>query len=307
MKHLFTTAALLLAATASVRAEMPTLIYCNGCDDAEESAAAVSAGLGTVYVSDLVAKSVNAYSVFIDVDDSTRPPARIKEASRITPTEPFLTVAKGANAFYNYGAKGWNKSVTLTSSGKFTGLGAADVVSAYPDPNKNVYDFIDPGPTQNSLISWTKNGTSQVMNRIAIGLIDIAATFHIVDSAAVPKLKIEVDFSDGSHISIDADFSTTNALFTVDPKSGLDSHGNNVPATKEAATCSTNGVHGICRFNFDGPGNPSDRGDWENRMWMLGVQVDSGSSGGGSSGHGTWACVKSGDGADAVYTCEFIH
>ena len=291
----------------AVQAHATTLLplaFCTGCSAAQEESTALSMGLGNVYVADVQARTVNAYSVYADVDDSTRPPTHVRYADLTPGSEPYLSAARGAVNFYNMAPKGWTKSLNLSTSGVLSGSGVNDIVVPYSDGTKNVYNVIDPGVPQNSLTNWVKNSAGSYANGYMMNFIGLAGTFHVVDMTAVQKIVITVTFQDGSKIDIDADFSTTNPTYTVDPKSGRDSHGNNVPATRQAATCSTGGQNGICTYNFDGPGNPTDLPNWTQRMQRFGVTIGTGGTGG--SPHGTWACVSTGEGENTVYYCQFI-
>jgi hypothetical protein len=169
------------------------------------------------------------------------------------------------------------------------------VTLSYPDQMKNVYDVINPGPNQNFLTSWASHEMDSVMNRWSIDLMNFLAG----DISKLPRLNVIVKFDDGSRIMVDADRRTVHANYTVDENSGRDSHNNYVPATQAAATCSTGGKHGICRYSFDGDGNPNDKKRWERQMTLLGVTIQGGA---GSGEH--WACIMSGEESNAVYLCR---
>ncbi|HEX6834793.1 MAG TPA: hypothetical protein VF132_14745 [Rudaea sp.] len=279
------------------------LLYCNSCSEAAKENLALDQPAGTkVYISDLVTQTVEAYSVTTDRDDSKSPPRQVKIADSIAPSEPYLSTAKAAIAFYHQAPIGWTKHLTLTTAGTISGTGASDIVTSYPDKTKNVYNVILPGRDQNVLTDWTKNSLAQFVNSAAENVISLAANFHIVDLSTVTKFVITVKFEDGSHVDIAVDYSVTNPRYSIDPKSGRDSHNNNVPTTREAATCVSDGGHGACTFDFDSPtGNPGDRSSWATLMTMLGVGVGAGSSAGGH-----WACTSAGEGASAVYSCQEV-
>src|ERR1700733_10998499 len=151
------------------------LAFYYGCNDSEIYTEALSHGFGKIYVADPVFDTVHAFNVYADVDDSKRPPVHAKVADTITPVEPYLSSAENAIHFFNAGTKGWSKSLTLTTSGVLSGLGPDEVVRAYPDSTTNVYDVIDPAPTQNNLTDWAGSGVVQALNRLALEIIDFGA------------------------------------------------------------------------------------------------------------------------------------
>lgn len=308
-------AALVIAFSVNAHAvtQLP-LLWCDNCTDSQKASATLTYPAGSlVYVADAINQTVDSYQVYTDsrynsaIMSSAQKqgimPAAIasKAALWFAPTEPYRSYANSLIAFYSLAPKGWYKSIKLATTGVLTHGGAYDLSAPYSDRTINVYDVIDPGPNQNNLTSWIANSTGSWMNQQSVNLTNLASAFHIVDNNRLPKFEITIKFDDGSQINVKVDLSTTNPHYTIDPKTGIDSHHNNVPATRAAATCSTTGDPGICNYSFDGPGNPTDKQDWQSRMTLLGVTVQ-----GGASSGGHWACTVTGEGPNAVYSCQWF-
>jgi hypothetical protein len=278
------------------------LVWCDGCSTAQQATlAGAQVTSGTVYVGNTDAGTVHAFNVYIDENDGTSPPTRTKVADPVAGTSPYNQVGQAMINFHRQSPQGWHKSVVLTLDGNMRGAPYAKSLSVpYPDPTANVYTVINSGPNQVKLTNWAGGLVSTAFNAAGSFLSSIGASFKLADVAHAPKIEVEVEFNDGSHIDLNEDFSSTNPKITVDNTSGIDSHNNHVPATRSAATCSAGGDHGVCEYSFNGPGNAGDYQNWKNQMGLLGVSV-----GGSSSGGGQWACVKVGDGDSAVYTCTY--
>lgn len=278
------------------------LLYCNGCTGGAKQTAAMNTHfVGNVYVGDTATQEVDAFSVYSDINDSVTPHVREWYADAFVPVDPYLSTVNSAITFYKASPVGWKKSMKLTSAGVLSGTGASYTGTPYPDQTKNVYNVIDSGVDQNNLLNWTSSSMQAMISDFLRGqLVRLTSEFHVVDQNALPSITVTITFADTSKINVLVDYSTSPTSYTIDPKSGRDSHNNNVPATKQAATCSTGGQNGICTYDFDGPGNPTDRQHWQQRMILLGVQV----SGGPGSG-GKWACVVTGEGENTVYSCSY--
>jgi len=291
----------LISLNASAVTQVP-LIWCNGCTASAKQTAAMNLHMpGTVYVGDTTAQRVDAFNVWSDINDSVTPYVREWNADTTSTAEPYLSTAQRMIAFYNAAPKGWKKNLTITTAGTVSGTGVNESYISYSDRSKNVYNVIDPGVDQNNLKLWIGNTLTAFFQGAVEGALQIAEAFHVVDANAITKVVVTVKFDDGSQIDVDVDYSTTTISYKIDSTTGIDSHHNNVPPTLAAATCSIGGDHGICTYDFDGPGNPSGKQNWQSRMTLLGVTVQSAPT---SGGH--WACVKTGDGPSAVYSCQWV-
>lgn len=298
----------LLFSSICANANTVPLAWCDGCTATQmqdTAKAQVGAAGGTVYVGNLSTRAVQAYYVHTEVDDTGSPPyPHIKHADPVIGTSPYQDVGNALISYYYAAPAGWEKSLGANLGGSFSGPQANFISAPYGnDRNINVYDVINPGVAQNNLTDWAKGWKTTYMNYIGVNLTGVLQAFKAVDTSHLPSIRVEITFNDGSRITLKEDFTTDPPTVTADETSGRDSHNNNVPATKAAATC--NG--GVCTYSFDGPGNPTDFQNWNKQMNLLGFTVvgGSGSTGGGSGGWHGWACVKSGDGEKAVYTCTY--
>jgi hypothetical protein len=270
---------------AETASAVPDLVWCQHCSPQQQAHAAIAAGIGTVYVGDAVNKTINAYNVYTDVDDSKTPPVRTKVADLVAPDKTLVADLGNAIKFYNVQPVGWNKHYN------------ADVdVTKW----KSVYNIINSGPNQNQFVNWT-NGYAVVSADMVSLLGDVVqslATFHLVDQSAGPGLTGTYTFSDGSHV--DFTFDPVTGKLKLDPSTARDSHNNDVPyLVTDGQIHNLGGEHD---FNANA-GSPTDQQNFLNQLGRLAVQIIH--TGNGGSPHHGWACTKSGDGPDAVWTCQY--
>jgi hypothetical protein len=281
---------ILLLAVSPVWATQPLLIWCQGCTPDQQQAAALKNAPGnTVYVGDAVNKTVNAYNVYIDVED-TSPVTRKKAADQIAPNQQLVTAINYAIAFYNSAPAGWNKHLQVSARDFSQNL-------------TTVYKIADAGPDQNNLVTWLNGGSNFGADvYLLTGWVRTGfAMFHVVDLSASPQLAGTVNFSDGSHIN--AYYDNATGKIKLDPSSAEDSHGNNVPYLGTDGKIHNLGGH----HDFDPTvGNPLDQTNFINQLNNLHVPiildgVGSGGSGGSGSSPSHWVCVY--DDAHKQYTC----
>lgn len=312
MKELITGAGftVVLLFSSACAAQMPPLVWCEGCTSAQmQDTAKGAVASGTVYVGNPQAGIVQAYDVYSDVNDIGQPPyPRVKVADPVKGDAAYLEAAKGLVQYYNVAPVGWHKTVFAKLQPKTLvdayGSTVGRLNSNYPDPDKNVYDTINPGVDQNNMKDYISSEVGSYAN--VLGMVGrFLAGVRVVDGSKVPAMQITVVFNDGSHIDVMVDFSTfyindpTKIKVDVDDKSGVDSHNNNVPSMN----ADPDSAKGTYRFN--GPGNPTDQARWTQQMQWIGYGVG---AGGGTGGTGTWhgwACVSTGSGENKVYTCTY--
>ena len=253
-----------LAVTCSAEAAIP-LLWCDNCADAQkEDMAKTQPPNTTVYVGDVVKKTVYAYNIYMDVDDGVRPPRRYKAVDRFTPPADYAAAAMSYVNFYNAAPKGWQKSQQV----HYDGPGSGDRIA---------YDVVNTSPMQNDMLDWAADNTSFVTV-----VVDSLSLFM---TGASPKEQYEIIFWDGSKITIERDVKNMLIKYEVVQDSGRDSHNNTI-----LSKARDNPV----QFNFVGPGNPKDPARWSGQMTMLGYS--------GMSAHGgVWACTKSAAGLHCSY------
>ena len=296
----------LLATAVSVHAQTtpPVLVWCNGCGEAQKQDLAKhqysNLQTGIVYVGDLNIRSYTAYDVYTDIDDSHGAPPypRIKYATATTPQSPYKDIVGAVIGYYYSGPVGWHKGIKIGTNGQVTGPVANTLTAPYDNPNVNVYDVINPGAAQNKLTDWVGKQAGTALNYASHFMDTLGASFKLVDLSNAPTIQIEIQFSDGSHITVNEDFSSTNPKMLVDETSGRDSHNNNVPGM------TSNKNADIGTYDFDGPGNPTDYARWQQQMQWLGYTINTTTGGSAGGWHG-WACVKTGSGENEVYTCTY--
>lgn len=249
----------LYACTALAQAAPAPLVWCNGCTEAQKADKARVQPLGPAYVGDLIQRTVDAYDVYMDVNDGYSPPRREKRAERTPIDASHAAVGTALIDFYYSGTSGWAKHDTVS----------------YPDGARNVYDAAINSPAQGAMLDWI--ATQQWSGTAGVRFINLFAIFQIVDANAVPIQEVMITFWDGSKIVVALDYSTTTDRFKVVDDSGRDSHGNIVLSVASDRPI---------RFEFPGLGNPNDPRNWHRHMSLLGY------AGSGASG-GIWACTKS--------------
>jgi len=270
MRHLIGFVLACAAATfgSPAFAAMP-LLWCNACTDAQKEAQAKGQPANTiVYVGDVAAKSVYAYSVYTDVDDGQRPPRRYKVADRTSLDPALQQAAMTLINFYNAAPQGWQKNKHVSYDGNNSGTLIA-------------YDVVNDGPQRNAFLEWADNGPN-IVDQALIGLYQIAAFVTEVQ----PSVSTDVYFWDGSKITVKLNVLATDIDFSVVPNSGRDSHGNTILSKADDDPHS---------FNFIGGGNPYDKERWAGQMTLIGYT-------GAGAGGGAWACTKSAAG----HFCKYV-
>lgn len=289
-------------------------ISCDGCSPAQMDSAAVSNGVGRVLVGDIIHHRMQAFRVY----RANRP--RVLGLQKGMQNQMYADLdsvdAQESAAFMDYvefhdsDPVGYRKhyDLRIVKPGESVGVPNAPAALtlnalihsdagaryhpesapvpgggtvSYPTPGTNVYDVINSGPKQNAFLSWvgslTVFGISNQMNTA----ISAASVLHITDPDDMPTLSFTVTFEDGSHVGVYVDLKQAPAQILVNETSGVDSHGNNVPATPDAVAGS-----GKQFYDFTGAGNPTDHADMYQQITSLGSHV--------SASAWQYACVRVG-------------
>lgn len=281
----------LFLTAANAYAAQTNLVWCNSCSSTQMQTAAKQAGLGITYVGDPINRTVNAYETFINVED-TNPPTRTRETYEIAADSTYVAAIDTGMDFYNAAPVGWKKHVIA-----YTNRSSANSIFS-KNPFATVFDVVNAGRNQNDLVDWLNSGTDFGSDAyLAVGWVSTGfGMFRAVDASATPGVEGTIYFEDGSRV--DAYFDKATLKLKLDPSTARDSHNNTVPYLGADGK-----IHGIGgEVDFHGSGNPADMNNYLNQLASLGVPVYSG--GIPPSQHG-WACVKSGDGPDAVWTCQY--
>jgi len=257
------------AVNAPALAALPSLVWCNGCSDAQKKTMASDSAIGTtVYVGDLVNRNVNGY--FIDQAWTEDNPAQlVKKPTRFTPVAPQLDAVNGLIEFYQMTPVGWKKAADYN----------------YPNSNINVYDVVNNGPDQRDLTIWVGGQPYSKSLEVRGEIFGITNMFSIGDASKLPSVDFVITFTDGSEITVTVDYSGRTPTYKVKPNSGWDSHHNPV-LTSPSNTPVV--------FRFTGPGNPNDYNDWLFQMHLLNYDVPVGPG-------SYWACTNSAAGYHCVH------
>lgn len=252
------------------RAQTPQLplLWCDGCTAAQTQAKALTQPPGaTVYVGNLTARSVSAYTIYLDVDDSTQPPRRTKMADPIATTQPYQNAANSLINFYHAAPAGWTKSKEVHYDGPVAG-------------DRIAYDVVNQSPARNEFLDWANDNTS-----LSVYVLDHV---YVFTTSVVPIESVTVTFWDGSKIELDLNIYTNEWSMVKD--SGRDSNNNTILSTA---------TEDPIQFMFSDVGyrNPADVGRWANQMSLLGYT-------GQGARKGTWACTKSAAGHHCVYITQ---
>ncbi|GEM_PF-5034997 len=263
---------------------IPDLVWCQGCSAQQQNQAAMRAGRGTVYVADAINRTVVAYNVHTETDDSKQPPRPVLVADQIAPDPVIVNGLSDAIRYYNTPPVGWQKHFNESVR------------------DGSVYNIINAGRVQNDFAdgfnaSWRNANADLAM--LLGRTVQILASLHLVDLYAAPNLTVTATFKDGSRVDFVFDRDTSKLKLQTD--TARDSHNNSVPYL--GADGQIHNLGGEHDFN-PSTGSPMDQQNFVNQIGRLGVQILSTGGGGGSGGIHGWACVKSGDGPDAVYTCQ---
>lgn len=258
------------------------LLWCNACTPAQKNAAALTQTVGsTVYVGDTSANTVNAYRVYLDIDDSTRPATRTKVADAITPVAPYKDDALALIAWYRTSPAGWTKQREV----QYDGPGGAGRIG---------YDVVNDSPARNDLLDWA---TSGMLLDIGSQVNATAGKIRSFITSQTPGLQVVIVFSDRSRITLELDFQSSDGqhqVWKVVPNSGRDSNNNTIRSTH-----TNEPVEARFQNMRDGfPTNPVDFSRWTTQMTRIGYTVNTG----GRPSGGTWACVT----ANGVSHCEYV-
>lgn len=207
------------------------------------------------------------------------------------PVEPSVQSAfTSLTAFYDASPVGWTKSFTvkivapgqaMTASegialhkqaAAFSQAGAPIVVPSldYPNPRVNAYDVVNRGAAQEQLLQYLRHQASGQISSLTDRVAEVASAFKIVDYDAMPKIFVEVVFSDGSSVQAVMDSGTHLNNFSLIPDSGRDSGNNPIPTNKAIVQ-----GEGIAKYAFNAYGsNSSDALNMYSQISELGVPIN---------------------------------
>jgi hypothetical protein len=265
MKSLVRCLVLFLAILASPgHATPPSLLWCDGCSDAQKKAAALTRPIGEqVYVGDAVLQRLDAYVVeATSLDMSHDPPTATRNATATAATSPYDEIGHALIEFHRAAPVGWSKQVNLAYAAA---------------PSTNVYDVAFAGFARNILFHWISRQRDASFEQAGRETLGLFSAFRIVYPATSPAATFVVRFEDGSRITVADDFSTTIPNYDVAPDSAIDSHRNIIPLQAG---------HGSLPFDFSGPGNPDDQRRWTQWMTLLGYRVE-------ATPGSRWSCANS--------------
>jgi hypothetical protein len=205
--------------------------------------------------------------------------------------EPATQAAfKNMTAFYNMAPVGWTKAFTVKVMAPSQSMTADEGVALhqkavtfsssskpvvvpvfnYPDPNINAYDVVNRGAAQQQLLQYLRDMPTGQLTSAIDHVAEIASVFKVVDYNAVPKIVVEVVFTDNSSVEAIMDSSTHLNNFSLIPDSGRDSSSNPIPTNKGIVQ-----GEGIAKYEFNSYGsNSRDALDMYNQISELGVPIN---------------------------------
>lgn len=286
-------------------------IACDSCTGTQMENAALQSGVGRVLVGNVNTNSLVAFRVYLapqpQVIGQQGPPAqhRYVDADEVSSEES--SAFSELTSFYKSIPTGYHKQFNLRIVPAGQAVGLPDVARShlgtqsnvfmpeskiqpfsepapgggtinYPTPGTNVYDVINSGPKQNAFLSWLDGVPTYSISSILTSATKAASVLHITDTSNMPTLSFTITFEDGSHIGAYVDFSQQPPQLVINENSGVDSHGNNVPATKSAVAGS-----GVQKYNFGGRGNNTDRGNMRQQLGFFGIDPPASIE---------WACTR---------------
>ncbi|NII12154.1 hypothetical protein [Oleiagrimonas sp. C23AA] len=280
-------------------------IPCDGCTNAQMIAAAKSHGVGLVVVGDVISKGAVKYRVYQDYQPqvvmNSRRPSLYVDYEVMTDAE--VSAFSAVVHFYQGSPEGYSKNINyrivgsnqvmITDKGSVRPFSTPEtaVNLVYPNPDVNIYDVINPSPAQNQFLDSINRSPGFTMNNLAHLAESAASVFTFVKDA--PRIQATVTFRDGSHVGIYiANQGGTDQLM-VNEKSGVDSHGNNVPATVSAVTGGDTGADSQT-YDFSGPGNPTDQQNMWDQIGRFGIPIVNLST-------PIYVCVKAPNGTSCTY------
>lgn len=305
-----------------------TYIACDGCNQDQMANAALANGVGRVIVGNIPGNDVAAFRVYGGTHANVMPRGpQANLATKLyvddgSITQNELTAFSKFVEFYNAFPVGYRKQYNLqivpagsptgpsinvsaisskipvnpvvksSSPGYFSPMGIpvpGNGTVNYPTPGTNVYSVINSGPAQNAFLGWIGNlGMFNISNTLT-DFAYMLSVFHVTNINNMPMVSFTVTFTDDSRIGVYVDSSQLPMQILINQKTGVDSHGNNVPASKDAVA-----GNGRQDYNFLGNGNPADMGQMNSQIGAFGIPVPS-----------TWiyACTNIGGGS---INCTYI-
>lgn len=275
-------------------------VPCDGCDYSTMSNAALTRGVGRYVVGNALQDQVYGFRVYLAsrpmLTAANQPAAvqrRFVDETVLDPAE--VDAFKALASFYQQAPVGYRKhyELTIVPADQPVTLGHDEVSSVgvppinpafaalgvtapgsggtvhYDVPGTNVYSVINSGPVQNQFLSWVGNKASCQITSALTNMAKAAGVLHLADISALPAVSFTVTFEDGSRIGAYVDTAQAPAQLKVNPGSGVDSHGNNVPADRDA-------VAGAGKQNYDysrAGGNGGDLVNMQGQIRGFGIDV----------------------------------
>lgn len=244
---------------------------CNNCNYSQLADSAIYQGMGNRYVADFALGILYKFDV-----------------SRETDFNGFMYFADSVSVETDH-TDAFNRAKAIWDANGHSLNYAKQVSASTALSDLTAFDAVDPGIGRNTVINYVSNWNNW-------GLLDtIAAEYQAYASGYLGfrtgqsiVITITVDFSDGSHMDLQFNFS--NNTWTYVDKSAVDSHDNPVPQSTSDIVRTQGGTQA---YNYSGPGNPTDLQSALDRFAALGVPIVTGGGGG-------WACTSGG----GVTICE---
>jgi hypothetical protein len=278
-------------------------VPCDGCSYTQMQGAALGRGVGRYVIGNINANKVEAYRVYFGTHANSVLVNNVM--GRLYIEDGSLTAQEEAAfsayvKFYNAPPMGYQKQFDLrivpagSPVGVPNSVATVDIVNAspasamgllhnisptsvpkpgggtvsYPTPGVNAYTVLNDGPSQNAFLGWLGGlamfNISDTLTTAATAL----SVLHVTNVDHVLSISFTVTFTDGSHIGAYVDATQLPAQIVVNPKTAVDSHGNNIPAAVAAVT-----GNGSQNYNFSGRGNATDRGNMRNQIGRFGIDL----------------------------------
>ena len=279
-----------------------TYVPCDGCSYTQMEGAALGRGVGRYVVGNVIANNAEAFRIYFGNHAEAVGPG--SAMSRLYVDNGDMTLQEEAAfsayvKFYNAAPMGYQKQFDLRIVPAGSPVGVPnnvvkdDTVNAvpasvmgllhnispmsipkpgggtvsYPTPGVNAYTVLNDGPSQNAFLGWL--GGLATFN-ISDTLTTAATAFsvlHVTNVDHVLSISFTVTFTDGSHIGAYVDATQLPAQIMVNPKTAVDSHGNNIPAAVAAVA-----GNGSQNYDFSGRGSVTDRGNMRNQIGRFGIE-----------------------------------
>jgi hypothetical protein len=210
-------------------------------------------------------------------------------ADPMTVESSVQTAFNDMNTFYNTAPVGWTKSFTVKIVAPSQAMSADEGIALhqkaaafsssntpvvvpvlnYPNPNVNAYDVVNRGAAQEQLLDYLRNVPAGEITSAINHVAEVAAVFKVVDYSAVPKVVVEVVFTDNSSVDAIMDSSTHLNRFSLIKDTGRDSNHNPIPTNKAIVQ-----GEGISKYEFNAYGsNSGDALNMYNQISELGVSI----------------------------------